>query len=127
MPVDVKRNEIDETRRQFHREVEEGVRAGTEIARVGMVADCPVGPEEDKPPGQPHMVETIEKTPEGMEGRAANGKVEGEVKVGDPSQGVDYTGYVVLGTSKMAAQDFMSPNFEQGKKVVVRKLEAVMR
>ena len=127
MGVVIVKNEIDETRRRFNREVEEGIRDGTELTRAGMVRDCPVGPEANKPPGQAHMVTTIEKTPEGMEGDASRGKVETEVKVGDPSAGVDYTGYVVFGTSRQAAQDFISPNFEVGKKRITRNLGRVMR
>jgi hypothetical protein len=35
--------------------------------------------------------------------------------VGDPSIGVNYTGYVVFGTSRQHPQDFVGPGFEAGR------------
>ena len=124
MPVKVEENHIPVTRTKFHAHVEETIEQGGRLAEGSMLGDVPVSEEEY--PGKTHLWETIERTRENI-GRSVDGYVESAVKAGDPSDGVDYTGYVEFGTSKMAAQPFVGPGYEVGKAYVLDRLKRSIR
>lgn len=123
MPVEIVENRIGEHRAASKRLAVESVIAGQAACERQMIADCPVG--EGGGEGGLHMYETIDSVPEDQVEREWG--AEGGVKVGDPSAGVDYAGYVVLGTSRQSPQDFVSPAFETGRRALLDRAQAGAR